>query len=53
MCTIEAAALQMINPGAPHTTSSGAEAGAIFIQDGTLVIHDSAFEPNTAKYVSE
>jgi hypothetical protein len=53
MCTIEDAALQMINPGAPHTTSSGAEAGAIFIQDGTLVIHDSAFETNTAKYVSE
>jgi hypothetical protein len=37
--------------GAPHATFQ--KGGAIYIQDGTLVIHDSTFDTNTAKDVSE
>jgi hypothetical protein len=29
------------------------DGGAIHIADGTLVVHDSAFDTNTAPYVSE
>ena len=38
-------------PGAPHATFQ--VGGAIYIEGGTLVVHDSAFESNTASVVSE